>query len=94
MLISYICAVHTQGYENFTSGVPSVPHLQVLIEDAWEKGINADGRIETGGIMGTRKYIGTPEVCLSPSMHSGDYIEMQRLRRIVWSRDVTAPSLP
>ncbi|KAF2233141.1 DUF1671-domain-containing protein [Viridothelium virens] len=33
----------------------------LLIECAWDKGINADGRIDTGGIKGTRKYIGTPE---------------------------------
>lgn len=33
-----------------------------MIEDAWDAGINLEGRIETGGIRGTRKYIGTPEV--------------------------------
>ena len=32
-----------------------------MIEDAWTNGINASGKIETGGIRGTRKYIGTPE---------------------------------
>ena len=32
-----------------------------MIESAWDKGINDTGRVETGGIRGTRKYIGTPE---------------------------------
>ncbi len=36
-----------------------------MIESAWDKGINDTGRIETGGIRGTRKYIGTPEVRIS-----------------------------
>ena len=31
------------------------------VEKAWDKGINSRGRAETGGIRGTRKYIGTPE---------------------------------
>ena len=33
-----------------------------MIEQAWDMGFNSSGRIETGGIKGTRKYIGTPEV--------------------------------
>ena len=33
-----------------------------MIERAWDMGFNVNGRIETGGICGTRKYIGTPEV--------------------------------
>jgi hypothetical protein len=36
--------------------------LQESIETAWDKGINQIGRIQTGGIQDTRKYIGTPEV--------------------------------
>ena len=65
MLISYICQAHAPGYERLSSGIPSVPELQALIEDAWDNGINADGRNEMGGIKGTRKHIGTPEVCLA-----------------------------
>ncbi|KAL8976058.1 MAG: hypothetical protein Q9177_006925, partial [Variospora cf. flavescens] len=38
--------------------------LQELIESAWDRGINAVGKVETGGIRGTRKYIGTPETLL------------------------------
>ncbi|KAF5864975.1 hypothetical protein ETB97_005862 [Aspergillus alliaceus] len=37
------------------------PNLQDMIENAWDMGFNSIGRIETGGIRGTRKYIGTPE---------------------------------
>ncbi|KAL8781995.1 MAG: hypothetical protein Q9194_000007 [Teloschistes cf. exilis] len=62
MLISYIQASQSQGFEFFPGRVPSVLDLQELIESAWDRGINIAGRVETGGIRGTRKYIGTPEV--------------------------------
>jgi hypothetical protein len=45
----------------FPDGAPSIPQLQHLIEAAWDAGYNSTGRIETGGIRGTRKHIGTPE---------------------------------
>ncbi|KAL9031907.1 MAG: hypothetical protein Q9196_000103 [Gyalolechia fulgens] len=61
MMLSYIQAAHSQGYEYFPGRVPSILDLQELIESAWDRGINAAGKIETGGIRGTRKYIGTPE---------------------------------
>lgn len=35
-----------------------------MIEHAWDLGYNDSGREETGGIKGSRKYIGTPEVCV------------------------------
>ena len=63
MLISYILYTQTEGHDMFMGKMPSVLVLQQLIEDAWEKGFNSVGRVETGGIKGTRKYIGTPEVC-------------------------------
>ncbi|KAI4128568.1 MAG: hypothetical protein LQ338_002662 [Usnochroma carphineum] len=59
--ISYIQAARAQGYEYFPGRVPSILDVQELIESAWDRGINAAGRVETGGIRGTRKYIGTPE---------------------------------
>jgi zinc finger-containing ubiquitin peptidase 1 len=62
MLISYIQAARSQGSEHFPGRLPNILRLQDLIEEAWDKGINSSGRIETGGIRGTRKYIGTPEV--------------------------------
>lgn len=40
----------------------SIPQLQDFIERAWSSGINAHGRVQTGGIKGTRKHVGTSEV--------------------------------
>lgn len=65
MMVSFIQATRSQGFEHFPGRIPSIFRLQDLIESAWDKGINSAGRIETGGIRGTRKYIGTPEVVKS-----------------------------
>lgn len=62
MMVSFIQDAKSQGYQHFLETLPSILELQDAIESAWDRGINADGRIETGGIKGTRKYIGTPEV--------------------------------
>ncbi len=62
MLISYIRGAKAEGYEKFAGDLPSVLSLQYMIERAWDMGINEHGRIETGGIRGTRKHIGTQEV--------------------------------
>jgi zinc finger-containing ubiquitin peptidase 1 len=64
MLISYIQAVKLPGqpFGEAEKGVPNIFRLQDWIEEGWDEGINANGRIETGGIRGTRKYIGTSEV--------------------------------
>lgn len=62
MMMSYVIGAEVQGYEHFCNGLPSILELQDMIEVAWDKGINSEGRVETGGIRGTRKYIGTPEV--------------------------------
>jgi hypothetical protein len=62
MMTSYIVGVESQGYRNFNSKIPTIFAIQDYIENAWDLGINAQGRIETGGIRGTRKYIGTPDV--------------------------------
>ena len=61
-MISYIQATKSEGYEHFRGRIPSVLQLQELIEHAWDMGFGLIGRVETGGIRGTRKYIGTPEV--------------------------------
>lgn len=68
MMISYIQDTKSPGHQHFPGKLPSILQLQDAIECAWDKGINAVGRVETGGIKGTRKYIGTPEVriCLEP----------------------------
>ncbi|KAE8382137.1 DUF1671-domain-containing protein [Aspergillus bertholletiae] len=62
MLISYIQECGVPGHERFPDTLPTILQIQEMIEDAWDKGFNSIGRIETGGIRGTRKYIGTPEV--------------------------------
>jgi hypothetical protein len=62
MLTSNIIAAKTQGSHHFGPTPPSIFQIQDLIENAWDMGINAQGRAETGGVKGTRKYIGTPEV--------------------------------
>ncbi|EAU30608.1 predicted protein [Aspergillus terreus NIH2624] len=61
MLVSYIIASRSPGYECFGESLPTILQLQDMIENAWDKGYNSVGRLETGGIRGTRKYIGTPE---------------------------------
>jgi Peptidase family C78 len=61
MLISYIQGAQAPGYPYFEGRIPTILRLQDLIEEAWDQGINSAGRLETGGIKGTRKYIGTPE---------------------------------
>lgn len=62
MLSSYIVGARAQGHEHFHRRIPSIFKIQDFIEQAWDMGINARGRIETGGVKGSRKYIGTPEV--------------------------------
>jgi len=62
MVCSYIIGVQSQGHESFNGKIPNVFEIQEWIEEAWDFGINTVGRIETGGVRGTRKYIGTPEV--------------------------------
>lgn len=61
MLYSYLMSTEKR-LNIFGNRVPTVFQIQDLIEEAWDKGYNPNGRIETGGIKGTRKHIGTPEV--------------------------------
>ncbi|KAH8167762.1 hypothetical protein CIB48_g483 [Xylaria polymorpha] len=61
MLSSYIVGAHAEGAAQLSNRIPSIFRIQEYIENAWDMGINASGRVETGGIRGTRKYIGTPE---------------------------------
>ncbi|GAB1731152.1 hypothetical protein NU195Hw_g8260t1 [Hortaea werneckii] len=44
-----------------TTRLPNVLEMQETIEQAWANGIASHGRIETGGVKGTRKWIGTSE---------------------------------
>jgi len=61
MMISYIQATYGEGRHPFPGMIPSIIKLQDFIENGWDMGINPHGRVETGGIKGTRKYIGTSE---------------------------------
>ncbi|KAE8444400.1 hypothetical protein EG329_000600 [Mollisiaceae sp. DMI_Dod_QoI] len=61
VMCSYIIGVKSQGHEIFDGKIPTIFNIQDYIESAWDLGINSQGRIETGGIRGTRKYIGTPD---------------------------------
>lgn len=61
MLLSYIQGAKAQGHEEFPGRTPGILKLQDHIENAWDRGINVIGRVQTGGIRDTRKYIGTPE---------------------------------
>ncbi|KAL2197569.1 peptidase family C78-domain-containing protein [Corynascus similis CBS 632.67] len=61
MMISYIIETKSKGHEHFSGTIPSIFQIQEWIEEAWDSGINSQARLETGGIKGTRKYIGTPE---------------------------------
>jgi hypothetical protein len=61
MLISYLKDTGNPAGERFPERLPSIFELQDLIENAWALGFNSSGKAETGGIKGTRKYIGTPE---------------------------------
>lgn len=64
MLISYIQGAKAQGWNSFGRRVPGVLDIQDMVEEAWDKGIDTLGRIQTGGVRDTRKWIGTPEVSL------------------------------
>ncbi|KAL1877107.1 hypothetical protein VTK73DRAFT_8844 [Phialemonium thermophilum] len=61
MMASFINGTRSPGHHHFKKKIPSIFQIQDMIEAAWDAGINAQGRVETGGIRGTRKYIGTPE---------------------------------
>lgn len=65
---------HFCGYRNIQMILPdphpicSIPDLQNMIEQAWDRGFNRHGRVETGGIVGTRKHIGASEVSFPISL--------------------------
>ncbi|KAI7711850.1 hypothetical protein KC353_g8690, partial [Hortaea werneckii] len=66
MVLSYLQATGslasgTTTTTTTTTILPNVLEMQETIEKAWSSGIASHGRIETGGIKGTRKWIGTSE---------------------------------
>lgn len=62
MLMTYLMAVKPNSLGSLEGRIPSVLELQDMIEHGWANGMNEYGLIQTGGIRGTRKHIGTPEV--------------------------------
>ena len=56
-----MAGVRFEGAQHFKNRMPTIFEIQAFIEAAWDQGINARGRIETGGVRDTRKFIGTPE---------------------------------
>lgn len=82
---------HFCGYRNIQMMCSALNHpslssrtgifeLQDLIENAWDGGLNSHGRVQTGGIRGTRKHIGTSEV-LFPDGLGVPLLIVRRLRR-------------
>jgi hypothetical protein len=72
---SYVSGAKFIGHEHFKGEIPSIFKIQDMVEAAWDQGISSQSREETGGIKGTRKYIGTPEVSRAvgtvPPRHGG-----------------------
>lgn len=58
VLISFLQA---NGVLRDLRRMPDILQIQDAIEQAWDNGICSYGRTETGGIRGTRKWIGTSE---------------------------------
>ncbi|KAF2208404.1 hypothetical protein CERZMDRAFT_49398 [Cercospora zeae-maydis SCOH1-5] len=57
VLLTYIQHIDREGPQ----GMPHVIQMQEVIERAWDNGICAYGKVQTGGILNTRKWIGTTE---------------------------------
>ncbi|KAF2163503.1 hypothetical protein M409DRAFT_26115 [Zasmidium cellare ATCC 36951] len=57
VLLTYIQHMMPQGPQE----LPNIIQIQKTIEKAWDQGILSFGRTETGGILDTRKWIGTQE---------------------------------
>ena len=79
MMLSFVQDAQSQGYQRLQGKLPSILQLQDSIENAWDMGFNSTGRVETGGIKGTRKYIGTPEV--GKLRGNINFANKQRLKR-------------
>lgn len=60
MLLSYLRATDTDVVAR-DKPLPNVLQIQEVIEEAWDAGTCTYGRIETGGIRNSRKWIGTHE---------------------------------
>ncbi|KAK5166339.1 uncharacterized protein LTR77_008600 [Saxophila tyrrhenica] len=61
MLLSYLYAQQQTSENDRPRSLPNIIEIQETIERAWDNGICTYGRIETGGVLNTRKWIGTHE---------------------------------
>ena len=59
---SYVVHTLPSAPECFAK-IPSILRIQEMIEQAWDRGFNPNGRLQTGGIKDSRKHIGTQEAC-------------------------------
>ena len=61
MVLSYVHDQDARRDGGTPKPIPNVIAIQNVIERAWDNGICSYGRIETGGVKNTRKWIGTHE---------------------------------
>ncbi|XP_065649041.1 zinc finger-containing ubiquitin peptidase 1 isoform X5 [Hydra vulgaris] len=64
MLISSLFENDQYKLKEIIPDIPSIPKIQALIEKAWSEGYDPTGKEQLDGkLQGTRKWIGTTEVC-------------------------------
>jgi hypothetical protein len=63
MQVSYLQGAKAPGSEYFPGQTPGILELQEQIETAWDNNIHWYSRSQIGKLRGTRKWIGTLEVC-------------------------------
>ncbi|XP_065676119.1 zinc finger-containing ubiquitin peptidase 1 isoform X1 [Hydra vulgaris] len=64
MLISSLFEHDQYKLKETMPDIPSIPKIQALIEKAWSEGYDPTGKEQLDGkLQGTRKWIGTTEVC-------------------------------
>lgn len=73
-------------FNNNNTKIPSITKIQSLIENAWSKGFDVEGRAQLGGkIVNTTKWIGATEVCamLSSLRIKCELIDIQPLKNVL-----------
>ncbi|KAF1813293.1 hypothetical protein P152DRAFT_395122 [Eremomyces bilateralis CBS 781.70] len=77
VMLSYIQNARSKGYKELRRRgfdmTPGILDLQDMIEEAWDKGFCSFGRKETGGVKGTRKWIGTSELAAVLTLLNVDF---------------------
>lgn len=88
MLMTYLMDIRPDPLPRLKGRIPSVLELQDMIEEGWARGMNAYGLTQTGGIRGTRKHIGTPEVS-----HTFCYLTLSSIPSVTRPRRRRCPHL-